>query len=85
VPALVDALRALGLDVRGLMTIGPADDPAATRAAFRRVAALAEAAGLPELSMGMSDDLELAVDCGATMVRIGRGLFGARPAPRSAR
>jgi pyridoxal phosphate enzyme (YggS family) len=78
-PALVDDLRARGLDVRGLMTIGPADDPASTREAFRRVSALVADLALPELSMGMSDDLEIAVECGATMVRIGRGLFGARP------
>jgi pyridoxal phosphate enzyme (YggS family) len=76
--ALVEDLRALGLAVRGLMTIGAAADVTATRAAFRRVSVLADALGLPELSMGMSDDLELAVECGATMVRVGRGLFGDR-------
>jgi pyridoxal phosphate enzyme (YggS family) len=81
VTALVAELRNLELDVRGLMTIGPAGDPSGTRAAFRRVATLAEECGLSEISMGMSDDLELAVECGATMVRIGRGLFGARPRP----
>jgi pyridoxal phosphate enzyme (YggS family) len=79
VAALVAQLRALELDVRGLMTIGVAGDAAATRAAFVRVAALAAECGVTELSMGMSDDLEIAVECGATMVRIGRGLFGARP------
>jgi PLP dependent protein len=77
-PALVGALRALALDVHGLMTIGPAGDPDRTRAAFRRLSVLAAELGVRELSMGMSDDLDIAVDEGATMVRIGRGLFGER-------
>jgi pyridoxal phosphate enzyme (YggS family) len=76
--ALVDALRGQGLDVRGVMGIGPASDPIATRRAFRELSALAGAFDLPEVSMGMSDDLEIAVEEGATMVRIGRGLFGER-------
>jgi PLP dependent protein len=78
-PALVDGLVDLGLDVRGLMTIaaaGPAED---ARPAFRAVHDLAERLGLAELSMGMSDDLEVAVQEGATMVRVGRDLFGPRP------
>ena len=75
-PALVDGLRALGLDVRGLMCIGPRHDP---RPAFRRLARLAGRLELAEVSMGMSGDLEIAVEEGSTMVRVGRGLFGARP------
>ncbi|MGH9177264.1 MAG: alanine racemase, partial [Acidimicrobiales bacterium] len=74
---LVDGLRALGLDVRGLMAVAGRDDP---RPQFRRLASLARQLGLPELSMGMSDDLEVAVQEGSTMVRIGRDLFGPRPA-----
>lgn len=66
----------------GLMTVPP-DDEAATRAAFGTLATLRNlhggAARLPELSMGMSDDLELAVAAGSTWVRVGTALFGARP------
>jgi len=68
-----------GLEVMGLMTVGVIGDPEATGAAFRLVARLADDLGLSELSMGMSDDLELAIEHGSTMVRIGRALFGDRP------
>ncbi len=80
-PALVAELRAAHLDVRGLMTVGPTD-PGGARAAFRTVRALADELGLPERSMGMSDDLELAVAEDSTMVRVGRALFGDRPTRR---
>lgn len=76
-PALVDDLRALGLDVRGLMAVAGRHDP---RPQFRRLAVLAGRLGLPELSMGMSGDFEVAVEEGSTMVRVGRDLFGPRPA-----
>jgi pyridoxal phosphate enzyme (YggS family) len=75
------------LALRGLMAIpAPATDPATQREAFRRVRALFErlrAEGLPldTLSMGMSDDLEAAVLEGATLVRVGSAIFGARPRP----
>jgi hypothetical protein len=78
-PDLVDAGRRLGLDVAGLMTIGPLGPPERARRGFRDVAALQRRLGLVELSMGMTADLEIAVEEGATMVRIGRALFGARP------
>jgi pyridoxal phosphate enzyme (YggS family) len=78
-PALVDGLVDLGLDVRGLMTIAPAGPAEGARPAFRTLRVLAERLGLGELSMGMSDDLEVAVQEGATMVRVGRDLFGPRP------
>jgi PLP dependent protein len=78
-PALVDGLVDLGLDVRGLMTIAAAGPAEGARPAFRAVRDLAERLGLAELSMGMSDDLEVAVQEGATMVRVGRDLFGPRP------
>lgn len=78
-PALVDGLIDLGLDVRGLMTIAPAGPAEGARPAFRTLRELAERLGLGELSMGMSDDLEVAVQEGATMVRVGRDLFGPRP------
>ncbi len=79
--ALVAAMRDLGLDVRGLMTVGP-PEPAAARAAFALVRRLADELGLAERSMGMSQDLEVAVAEGATMLRVGRALFGARPPRR---
>lgn len=70
------------LDVRGLMTVAPqVDHPERVRPVFRRLRGLAESLGLPELSMGMSGDYQVAVEEGATMVRIGSALFGPRPAP----
>lgn len=79
VAALVERLDDLGLHVRGLMAVGPAGPPELARAGFRTVSALADRLGLAERSMGMTDDLGVAVEEGSTMVRIGRGLFGARP------
>jgi PLP dependent protein len=76
---LVARARDLGLDVRGLMTVGPAGDRRGAASAFATVAALADGLGLKERSMGMTDDLEEAIGAGATMVRIGRALFGDRP------
>ena len=62
-------------DVRGLMTMPPlADDPEASRPWFRRLAALAADHGLPELSMGTSQDWQVAVEEGATLVRVGSTL-----------
>ncbi|HEX4530526.1 MAG TPA: YggS family pyridoxal phosphate-dependent enzyme [Acidimicrobiia bacterium] len=76
VPGLVDDLRTAGLDVAGLMAVPPhADDPRRWFAALRDQGA---ALGLPELSMGMTDDFEVAVEEGATIVRVGRALFGPR-------
>jgi pyridoxal phosphate enzyme (YggS family) len=79
VPGLVDRLGGLGLDVRGLMAVGPKGPPELARAGFREVTALADRLGLAERSMGMTDDLDVAVEEGSTMVRVGRALFGARP------
>lgn len=86
-PALIQAVNTLPrLQVRGVMGM-PEPDIAevATRAQFMLLAQLfAEAKAfvptLDTLSMGMSDDLEIAVACGSTMVRVGTALFGARPA-----
>lgn len=77
--ALVAALRDLGLDVRGLMGVGPAGPPELARPGFARLVALADELGLPERSIGMSGDLEVAVEEGSTMVRVGSDLFGPRP------
>ena len=79
VGGLVARGRDAGLDVRGLMCVGPAGDPPASRRAFEAVAAIGSRLGLAELSMGMTDDFELAVVAGSTMIRLGRALFGARP------
>ncbi|AHB74971.1 MULTISPECIES: YggS family pyridoxal phosphate-dependent enzyme [Pandoraea] len=85
VPAVARAIAALpNLRLRGLMAIPePEDDPARQRAPFRAVRELFDAlcaGGLPldTLSMGMSGDLEAAIAEGATMVRIGTAIFGAR-------
>ena len=78
--ALVPALRRFdSLEVRGLMAVPPpVEDAEQARPFFRRLRALAQDFGLTELSMGMTHDFEIAVEEGATMVRIGTGLFGAR-------
>jgi PLP dependent protein len=78
VAAVVEACTDLGLDVRGLMAIGPMGSPEASRAAFRTVRELADALELPERSLGMSADLEAAVAEGSTMIRVGTDLFGPR-------
>ena len=73
---LIDALRESGLRVEGLMTIPPeGDDPRRWFAALRE---LGGDLGVHHLSMGMTDDYEVAVEEGATMVLIGRAIFGAR-------
>jgi pyridoxal phosphate enzyme (YggS family) len=84
--ALVDGLLSLPrLDVRGLMTIGRFGvtevESRATFGALRELGVqLRQTSGLgPELSMGMSDDFEIAVEEGSTIVRVGRALFGERP------
>ena len=79
VPALVDELRSLDLQVRGLMTIGAMGDLERSRAEFRSIRALADSLELPECSMGMSGDLEAALEEGSTMIRVGTTIFGPRP------
>jgi pyridoxal phosphate enzyme (YggS family) len=80
-PAEADAFiaecRDLGLDVRGLMCIPPLDEEPSLHFAFLRE--IARRNGLDGLSMGMSSDYETAVRFGATLVRVGTGIFGARP------
>lgn len=75
--ALVAECRALGLRVAGLMCIPPVDEEPALHFAFLRE--IARRNGLAGLSMGMSGDYEAAVRFGATVVRVGTGIFGARP------
>jgi hypothetical protein len=82
--ALLRDLAAVeGLRVRGLMTVPPhTDDPAGAQPFFDALRALRDAHGgpeaLPTLSMGMTHDLEVAVAAGATLVRVGTAIFGAR-------
>ena len=79
-PAAAKQVRALpGLEVRGLMTVAPmAGDPQEARPVFRHLRSLAQSLDLRDLSMGMSDDFEVAVEEGATIVRVGRAIFGER-------
>jgi len=79
VESLVRSLQILDLDVRGLMVVAPPGGLEVARAAFRTTARLGADLGLAELSMGMTHDLEVALEEGATTVRVGRALFGGRP------
>lgn len=74
-----DVARIPELELTGIMAIPPFDDdPEATRRYFRRMRALREGVGVPELSIGMTDDFEVAIEEGATIVRVGRAIFGSR-------
>ncbi len=67
------------IDLLGLMTVAPqVSDPEDVRPVFRELRRLRDAIGLRELSMGMTDDFEVAVEEGSTLVRVGRAIFGAR-------
>jgi pyridoxal phosphate enzyme (YggS family) len=81
---LLDRLRALpNLAVRGLMVIPPVvAEPGSARPYFRQLRELRDGLGLEHLSMGMSEDFEIAIEEGATMVRVGTAIFGPRP-PRA--
>lgn len=79
---LAAARSATHLAVTGLMTMPPwSEDPESSRPYFRRLAALAREHNLPQLSMGMSNDFEAAIEEGATIIRVGTALFGARRKP----
>lgn len=86
VGAVAEILRLAQVQVRGLMTMAPiVSDPEETRPIFRALRQLRDAlqsrfsrADFSELSMGMTDDFEVAVEEGATMVRVGRAIFGPR-------
>jgi PLP dependent protein len=82
---LIESLRACrNLQLTGLMTMPPWNpDPETTRPYFRRLAELGRLHKLPKLSMGMSHDLEAAIEEGATHIRVGTALFGPRPATRT--
>ena len=73
---MVDQIRVInGINLVGLMAIPPQGDP---RKHFRRLRELRDQAGLQHLSMGMSEDFEIAIEEGSTIVRIGRAIFGPR-------
>jgi pyridoxal phosphate enzyme (YggS family) len=80
-PRLIEEVRTCpNLKLTGLMTMPPWNtDPETTRPFFRRLAELARIHQLPKLSMGMSHDLEAAIEEGATHIRVGTALFGPRP------
>jgi len=80
-PGLIEIIRTCpNLKLTGLMTMPPwHPDPETTRPFFRRLAELARIHQLPKLSMGMSHDLEAAIEEGATHIRVGTALFGPRP------
>jgi len=82
-PAIVDAVRSSRhLKLAGLMTVPPwSEDPEKSRPYFAKLKELAGQYGIPELSMGMSNDLEVAIEEGATWVRVGTALFGRRNKP----
>ncbi|MBZ5632433.1 MAG: YggS family pyridoxal phosphate-dependent enzyme [Acidobacteriia bacterium] len=80
-PGIIEAIRSCpNLWLTGLMTMPPWNtDPETTRPYFRRLAEVARIHGLQKLSMGMSHDLEAAIEEGATHIRVGTALFGPRP------
>ena len=67
-----------GLSLTGLMTIPPHGEPDEMRPFFREMRTLRDRCGLRHLSMGMTDDFEVAIEEGATIIRVGRAIFGAR-------
>jgi len=82
-PEVNEAISQIGrlpnLEIQGLMTIAPwVDNSEEVRPIFRQMRQLRDALGLRHLSMGMSDDFEVAIEEGATLVRIGRAIFGER-------
>jgi PLP dependent protein len=73
--ALLKAVNAAGLTVRGLMTVAPAGDLTVARQSFQDLREMRDSLGLVDLSMGMSEDYQVAILEGATMLRIGRAVF----------
>lgn len=84
IPALADYVRSCeNLRLRGLMTMPPwSDDAELARPYFKKLRAMRDELGLEELSMGMSHDLEVAIEEGSTMVRVGTAIFGKRVRPQ---
>jgi len=84
IPQLLEtAAQCPHLQLSGLMTMPPwSEDAEQSRPYFKQLAALAAQYNLPKLSMGMSNDFEVAIEEGATIIRIGTALFGPRPKPQ---
>ena len=80
VPQAVEKISHLPrLEIKGLMTIAPlTDQPEEVRPIFRQLRDLRDSLGLEHLSMGMTDDFEVAIEEGATIIRVGRAIFGER-------
>lgn len=79
VDSIVKAINAMpSLHLRGLMAIPPAGTPEESRRSFRVLRALRDGVGVEHLSMGMSEDFEVAIEEGATIIRVGRAIFGSR-------
>ena len=80
VTEVIEKIRQLpNLEVKGLMTIAPlVADPEEVRPVFSKLRELRNSLGLEHLSMGMTDDFEVAIEEGATIVRVGRAIFGER-------
>jgi uncharacterized pyridoxal phosphate-containing UPF0001 family protein len=77
-PQALSELRKEKIDIAGLMTMGVPGDKIATRNSFKKLRELANTFELSECSMGMSDDFEIALESGSTMIRIGSAIFGNR-------
>ena len=77
-PQLISELRDKNIDISGLMTMGVPGDVIATRVVFEKLRKLADTFELPECSMGMSDDFEIALESGASIIRVGSAIFGNR-------
>jgi len=77
-PQLISDLRDMNIDISGLMTMGVPGDMVATRFVFKKLRKLVDAFELSECSMGMSDDFEIALESGASMIRVGSAIFGNR-------
>jgi hypothetical protein len=79
VESVARAVRGIGaVRLLGLMALPPVGTPEQTRRYFRELRAMRDQIGLEHLSMGMSEDFEIAIEEGSTMLRIGRAIFGAR-------
>lgn len=79
---VVSRAQQAGLEVRGLMGVASQSDQATVAAEFRALVAEADRLCLPDRCIGMSGDYPLALDCGATIIRVGTAIFGDRPADK---
>ena len=77
-PGLISKLRDESIDISGLMTMGVPGDMVATRVVFEKLRKLADTFELSECSMGMSDDFQVALESGSSMIRVGSAIFGNR-------